>query len=980
MLKGKRIYVLLASIVLAVLMSFTAAASQENAIKSISVDKITLIEKSDGYYEEEDGKSYFRYDSNAISDITVTYADGSTEVTDVYKLELRYDEFFEFDDGQSADTPWTVGNYTVSFSFMGYEGQYEVEIVESPVEKIVVDDLELCYMGDGYFDEFMVENNQFFYNTEPKKITVYYKDGRTLSSSAEGLFELTGYFVDIYDGQEKSAWSIGKYKCTAVFMGVQASYSVTVKESPVKKIEVEDITLYEGIDGVGTDIFEYTDAEYTVKPEKVTIYYKDGTAFTGSPEEIYETTGYTVNYEEWKLLGLGKHTSTASYLGASTKFTATVKPYPIKSVVLLKEPAKTEYTKGEYIDISGTVLKVTYTDGRSEEVELNCDFTVDHNVYCRLDTIGKDAEIVCTEIAEAYDNYAFFDLYDNAFSVDYTVKSKTIKGIALSSDENGLPILDFTFSDMSTQKSVIYDIAETNPAHLENGDCSYGTVFTDAGTFLVMFDRKDDKYALAFELDYDGDAIVTNYCEGINWAIADLAERAELIYSNYEGVDAYKGLVATDNIDALLCFAASGSDAGKPKEVYKDYYIYTATEIQKSVKDFFALDGIDISCSKNFIAASNTVKIRRLEEPYFYNSQKKATHPVSYTYENGYFNSEYVFGNGKKMSITADSKGRIASYKVIDPVIHKHIMVTVAGFRPTYLKTGLTDGVMCSTCGEILTEQKIIDKLILGRTEKIAGASNTSQLKISWTPVKGATGYELFYKKGTGWKNVGTTTDTSSEVFKNLASGSKFTFAVRAYVIENGKVIKSKTYTTFETATKAKAPTPVISKQNATAIQLKWTASAGATGYKIYYNTASGWKSPGHTVNTSATFKNLTPGSKFSFAIRPYILTANGVVWGEIAYYTAATVPQEPAVAVASGAKGTITLKYSTVRGADAYQIYYKKGNGSYTLYKNYASAGTLNFRNLKSGDSYTFAVRSATKTSGGWIYSSYSPVSVKVK
>ena len=123
------------------------------------------------------------------------------------------------------------------------------------------------------------------------------------------------------------------------------------------------------------------------------------------------------------------------------------------------------------------------------------------------------------------------------------------------------------------------------------------------------------RYALAFELDYDGDAIVTNYCEGINWAIADLAERAELIYSNYEGVDAYKGLVATDNIDALLCFAASGSDAGKPKEVYKDYYIYTATEIQKSVKDFFALDGIDISCSKNFIAASKNLRRLMISTP-----------------------------------------------------------------------------------------------------------------------------------------------------------------------------------------------------------------------------------------------------------------------------------------------------------------------------------------------------------------------------
>ena len=192
-------------------------------------------------------------------------------------------------------------------------------------------------------------------------------------------------------------------------------------------------------------------------------------------------------------------------------------------------------------------------------------------------------------------------------------------------------------------------------------------------------------------------------------------------------------------------------------------------------------------------------------------------------------------------------------------------------------------------------------------------------------------------------------------------------------------VIKAAGYTVLETATQPKAP-KVISKQSTTAIQLEWSVSAGATGYKIYYKTANGWKSPGETAKTVVTFKNLNPGSKVSFAIRPYIITSGGVVWGEIAYYTASTVPQATSVAVASNAKGAITLKYSTVSGADAYAIYYKVGNGSYKLYKAYASAGTLSFANLKSGETLTFVVRSAAKTTGGWALSSYSPVSVKVK
>lgn len=977
---GKRIFTVLAVAFLAMVMMFSASAlDEEYTVKSLSVENLTLIENYDGYYEEEKGTEYFLYNTCDNAVVTVTYSDGTVEKTDFISLSMMFYDDAVIDDGQSAKTPWTVGNYTVKYNFMGFEGEYEVEVVESPVEKITVEPFDLIYRGDGETDWFSTEPGGFYYYTEPKRMTVYYKDGRTLSGSAEGIYELTGYEVIVDDGQYNGNWGIGKYKCIADFMGAKAEYTVTVKASDVKKIEVENVTLYEGIDG-WWDFFsgDKDDFSYNVIPEKVTIYYKDGTAFTGSPDEIEKHTGYAVDYDTDTSLPYGKNTARASYLGASTTFIATVKPYPISNVKLIKAPDKTEYYGGEFINPDGAVLRVTYTDGKTEDVELKCDFTGFYSMDCYLQKLGKTVEIPLEECATIANTTAFYEFLDNEFTIPYKVKTNKITDAALSVDSNGFPVIDFTFSDNSTKKSYITDIPVSDIGYLGEDDCTHALILTDLGLLDVVIYKKGNTYAIEFYNGSYDEVFCTEYCE-VNWAVVTLAERAGIIYNNYEGVDAYKGLVATDNIDTLLSFAAHGSNAGKPKAIYDDYLVYTATEMQKSVKDFFALDGIDITCSKNFDSKTNTVKVKNLDKGWFYSYDEQVKHPVSYTFKDGFFKVEYTFTDGKKMELNADSKGRIVSYKVLDPVVHKHIMVTVSGVKPTYLKTGLTDGVKCSTCGEILTQQKTVDKLVLGKTAKIVSAQNTNTIKITWAKVKDATGYELFYKTASGWKNY-TTTTANTETFKGLPSGKKYAFAVRAYVIENGKVIKASGYTAIETATQPKAPSKVISKQNSNAIQLQWATSTGATGYKIYYKTATGWKSPGQTAKTVATFGNLSAGSKFTFAIRPFIIVSGGVIWGDPVYYNAATIPQATKATVASTVKGVISLKFSTVRGADAYQIYYKKGNGSYKLYKNYATAGTVTFSGLKSGDSYTFAVRCATKTGSGWIYSSYNPVTVKVK
>ena len=160
-----------------------------------------------------------------------------------------------------------------------------------------------------------------------------------------------------------------------------------------------------------------------------------------------------------------------------------------------------------------------------------------------------------------------------------------------------------------------------------------------------------------------------------------------------------------------------------------------------------------------------------------------------------------------------------------------------------------------------------------------------------------------------------------------------------------------------------------------------WTASAGADGYRIFYKSGGKWKTTvSSTTALSHTFKNLKAGAKYTFAIQPYIKTESGVVWGEYVECTTSTKPATPTVKTTAPSKGKITVNWNSVNGAEGYQVYYKKGNGSYVLYNTYNKAGTLTFSNLKSGTKYTFAVRAVIKTDGGNVRSGYKEAAVTVK
>lgn len=261
---------------------------------------------------------------------------------------------------------------------------------------------------------------------------------------------------------------------------------------------------------------------------------------------------------------------------------------------------------------------------------------------------------------------------------------------------------------------------------------------------------------------------------------------------------------------------------------------------------------------------------------------------------------------------------------------------------------------------------------------KTAFASNQNTIKISWDKVSGAAGYAVYVKNGSVWKKLGTTTATSV-TFKNLSSAAKYTFAVKAGIVKNGKVYFTNDYKTIDTVTTSPAPAKIAAAQNTSAIKLSWSAVKGAAGYAVLLKTQSGWKTLGLTTKTTATLTGLKAGTNYIYAVRTVNLTASGQkVGGGYIQITTATQPAKPVVS-ATTSGGDATIRWTAVQGADGYEVYYKSATSGGFVLIDTVSAGstTLTDTDYTSGSKYAFAVRAIKAVQGGYIYSATGQVIV---
>ncbi|HEV3416751.1 MAG TPA: fibronectin type III domain-containing protein [Pirellulales bacterium] len=159
-----------------------------------------------------------------------------------------------------------------------------------------------------------------------------------------------------------------------------------------------------------------------------------------------------------------------------------------------------------------------------------------------------------------------------------------------------------------------------------------------------------------------------------------------------------------------------------------------------------------------------------------------------------------------------------------------------------------------------------------------ATATSSTVAQVSWNSVAGATGYVVFEWNGfTGVQVASLGSGTTSVSVSGQSPGATEYFYVSAY---NATSSASSGWASvvMPAAAAVSAPTNVVASATSTTTgTVSWTASAGATGYAIYYWNGSRSVMLG-TVSGSATSVSITgmnPGSTYYFYVAAYNSTSS---------------------------------------------------------------------------------------------------------
>ena len=337
----------------------------------------------------------------------------------------------------------------------------------------------------------------------------------------------------------------------------------------------------------------------------------------------------------------------------------------------------------------------------------------------------------------------------------------------------------------------------------------------------------------------------------------------------------------------------------------------------------------------------------------------------------------------------------------------------------TQTPTCTAEGVMtytCTVCGDSVTEA--ISKEPHNYVNGSCTACGTSQItapsinycysqkqdsmRVNWTQVAGADGYELWRTAtpddDTSWVRTKTIKDGATTNYTNqgLVEGTTYYYKVRAFIGENEE---ERIYSEFSAMDYM--PAAVVfdsSYSNADfRIRLRWQEVSGAHGYQIWRKDANndwtivktlGDKGNELTNNQGATtvYSNtgLEAGEAYTYKMRAFRITEDGrKVFGTFSdEYVIATMPTAPTVQVESVKAGRANISWDVLNAA-GYQIWMADASGEFKIVKSLTdnTINTYTKYDLVSGETYTFKVRAYSEVAGQKTFGSYSDeVKITVK
>ncbi|MBR2715952.1 MAG: leucine-rich repeat protein [Ruminococcus sp.] len=240
---------------------------------------------------------------------------------------------------------------------------------------------------------------------------------------------------------------------------------------------------------------------------------------------------------------------------------------------------------------------------------------------------------------------------------------------------------------------------------------------------------------------------------------------------------------------------------------------------------------------------------------------------------------------------------------------------------------------------------------------EITSVTNTnSGIKINFEKLSGMSGYYRVYRKtaGTTWSKLADVT-TASYTDTTAKAGTKYTYTVKFIGYDGTTSLYDKTGLS---TTRLVTPSGVKTESIENGVKLTWSKVAGATKYRVYYKTSSGWKGIGDTSSNSFVHTAVKNNTSYTYTVKAFDKANNSSSFNSKGW--SIKYLETPRITSVTNAQNGVKITWGKVAGAENYRVYVKTSTGWKGLGNTTSTSYT--YTGVSSKNAMTYTVRCMSK------------------